>query len=322
MRRALQRLRLSPTGLHRRDMQSLRWLALLSVAGAASALRGAGLLTPRPPLAARASRPHAVLEHAAAFLDHAPALFDSLPWLHDGSLLEHGPTALLGGEEQVAEMLKDGTIVVVPESQALLDEKTGASELLETQTEALNTIGRDLVIFLAASVFVTPVSQLLGITPVLGFLLTGAIIGPCAPPPPASTSIHLQHWHRHQHQHPPTTTSASSRRPRPSQLRPRPLCKHRGGRGARRLWHRRSAGCKRPPPPPRGRTAPRQPAWAGSGCRGPVKLARRLPLPPSQVFLLFAEGLNLSVDKLRSLSAYFPLGGDHPLSHPISLFEA
>ena len=32
---------------------------------------------------------------------------------------------------------------------------------------------------LTTQVFVTPVSQLLGITPVLGFLLTGALIGPC-----------------------------------------------------------------------------------------------------------------------------------------------
>ena len=43
---------------------------------------------------------------------------------------------------------------------------------------ALNDIGRDLVVFLAASVLVTPAAQLLGITPVLGFLLMGALIGP------------------------------------------------------------------------------------------------------------------------------------------------
>jgi len=48
------------------------------------------------------------------------------------------------------------------------------------QSVEMSAIGKDLVIFLAASVFVTPLSQLLNITPVLGFLVVGAAIGPCA----------------------------------------------------------------------------------------------------------------------------------------------
>ena len=99
------------------------------------------------------------------------------------------------------------------------------AERLETEVSALNDIGRDLVVFLAASVFVTPVSQLLGITPVLGFLLTGALIGPYGLDIFSNTEADVE----------------------------------LGDFGI--------------------------------------------------VFLLFAEGLNLSGEKIRSLAAYFPLGG-------------
>ena len=42
----------------------------------------------------------------------------------------------------------------------------------------LESIGRDLLVFLAASVAVAPVSKKLGITPILGYLLMGAALGP------------------------------------------------------------------------------------------------------------------------------------------------
>lgn len=42
----------------------------------------------------------------------------------------------------------------------------------------LESLGRDLLVFLAASVFVTPVSKKVGITPILGYLLIGALLGP------------------------------------------------------------------------------------------------------------------------------------------------
>lgn len=42
----------------------------------------------------------------------------------------------------------------------------------------LESIGRDLLVFLAASVLVTPVATALGVTPILGYLLAGALLGP------------------------------------------------------------------------------------------------------------------------------------------------
>ena len=185
----------------------------------AGALQGAGVLSAPRPLLARSARPQAVLEHlhmlpdAAALLEHAP------------SLLEHGPSLTVAAHTasgEVAQILKDGSIVIVPQGQVGLLQ---GAEKLETEVSALNDIGRDLVVFLAASVFVTPVSQLLGITPVLGFLLTGALIGPYG----------LDIF---------------------------------------------------------------------SNSEADVELGDF-----GIVFLLFAEGLNLSGEKIRSLAAYFPLGG-------------
>ena len=196
--------------------------AVLCVACAlrsAGALQGAGVLSAPRPLLARSARPQAVLEHlhmlpdAAALLEHAP------------SLLEHGPSLTVAAHTasgEVAQILKDGSIVIVPQGQVGLLQ---GAEKLETEVSALNDIGRDLVVFLAASVFVTPVSQLLGITPVLGFLLTGALIGPYG----------LDIF---------------------------------------------------------------------SNSEADVELGDF-----GIVFLLFAEGLNLSGEKIRSLAAYFPLGG-------------
>ena len=48
-------------------------------------------------------------------------------------------------------------------------------EIAET---AINALGNDILVFLAASVFVVPLSRYLNITPVLGFLALGCAIGP------------------------------------------------------------------------------------------------------------------------------------------------
>jgi Kef-type K+ transport system membrane component KefB len=45
-------------------------------------------------------------------------------------------------------------------------------------TMVLESIGRDLLLLLAATVVVMPVSKKLGITPILGYLIAGAILGP------------------------------------------------------------------------------------------------------------------------------------------------
>ena len=51
------------------------------------------------------------------------------------------------------------------------------SELKEKAFE-LDSLGSDVLIFLAASTFVVPLSRLAGISPVLGFLAIGCAIGP------------------------------------------------------------------------------------------------------------------------------------------------
>ncbi len=59
--------------------------------------------------------------------------------------------------------------------------KFTSNEIPEDQTSlVLESIGRDLLVFLAASVIVTPISQVLGITPILGYLIIGALLGPHA----------------------------------------------------------------------------------------------------------------------------------------------
>ena len=56
-----------------------------------------------------------------------------------------------------------------------------SNQIPEDQTSmVLESIGRDLLVFLTASVIVTPISQALGITPILGYLIVGAVLGPHA----------------------------------------------------------------------------------------------------------------------------------------------
>ena len=52
-------------------------------------------------------------------------------------------------------------------------------QIPETTTSlVLESLGYDLLVFLAASVFVRPICNALGITPILGYLIIGAILGP------------------------------------------------------------------------------------------------------------------------------------------------
>lgn len=53
-----------------------------------------------------------------------------------------------------------------------------SAELKEAGEAALSSLGRDIFTFLAATVAVVPVSRLLGVTPVLGFLAAGCLLGP------------------------------------------------------------------------------------------------------------------------------------------------
>jgi hypothetical protein len=57
----------------------------------------------------------------------------------------------------------------------------GVNQIPETTTNlVLESLGYDLLVFLAASVVVTPLSKALNITPILGYLILGAILGPHA----------------------------------------------------------------------------------------------------------------------------------------------
>eukprot|EP00316_Scyphosphaera_apsteinii_P011270 CAMPEP_0119314988 /NCGR_PEP_ID=MMETSP1333-20130426/34143_1 /TAXON_ID=418940 /ORGANISM="Scyphosphaera apsteinii, Strain RCC1455" /LENGTH=755 /DNA_ID=CAMNT_0007320203 /DNA_START=88 /DNA_END=2355 /DNA_ORIENTATION=+ len=65
--------------------------------------------------------------------------------------------------------------------QLTQDLNLGAAELQISGADnslVLETIGRDLLVFLTASVFVVPAARMLGITPILLYLIVGALLGP------------------------------------------------------------------------------------------------------------------------------------------------
>ena len=107
-------------------------------------------------------------------LARLPALGKALPayWHAQRHAQRHAPAALSidAAMTLAAEM--------VPASAAQLN--GDFYELVRTSNArmALETLGHDLIIFLAASVLVVPVSTFLKVTPVLGFLVLGCTIGP------------------------------------------------------------------------------------------------------------------------------------------------
>lgn len=75
--------------------------------------------------------------------------------------------------EQIGQQLSDTLDI----GSALRDDVGG--NIPEAATSlVLESIGRDLLVFLSASVVVTPFANALGITPILGYLLAGALLGP------------------------------------------------------------------------------------------------------------------------------------------------
>lgn len=92
----------------------------------------------------------------------------SLHLADPSSLLQHLPF------EDVARQLADALDIGAGLSQSV-------GKIPEQQTMiVLESIGYDLLIFLAASVVVTLISASLRITPILGYLLAGAVLGPHA----------------------------------------------------------------------------------------------------------------------------------------------
>eukprot|EP00966_Prymnesium_polylepis_P290571 6711749-Prymnesium_polylepis.1 len=61
---------------------------------------------------------------------------------------------------------------------ALLDLADAAAQVPDLASVSLDAIGRDLLIFLAAAVFVAPTAKALNTNPILLFLLLGAVLGP------------------------------------------------------------------------------------------------------------------------------------------------
>jgi Kef-type K+ transport system membrane component KefB len=89
--------------------------------------------------------------------------------------------------DSVADMGKQlGNVGNVPETvwapvADLLEGRRAADDaeaLKEAGEAVLGGLGRDVLTFLAASVAVVPLSKWLGVTPVLGFLATGCLLGP------------------------------------------------------------------------------------------------------------------------------------------------
>jgi Kef-type K+ transport system membrane component KefB len=93
--------------------------------------------------------------------------------------------------DSVADMGKQllvGNVASVPEPQTVwspvvdileVGRAADEAEALEKAGQAaLGGLGRDVLTFLAASVAVVPLSKWLGVTPVLGFLATGCLLGP------------------------------------------------------------------------------------------------------------------------------------------------
>ena len=107
-------------------------------------------------------------------LARLPALGKALPayWHAQRHARRHAPAALSidAAMALAAEM--------VPVSAAQLN--GDFYELVRTTNArmALESLGHDLITFLAASVLVVPVSKFLKVTPVLGFLVLGCAIGP------------------------------------------------------------------------------------------------------------------------------------------------
>lgn len=102
------------------------------------------------------------LHMAAAHAMHSAPNFLALSTSFPNSL----PFAELG--QQLSDSLSIGSNL-----------SRNVGQIPETTTSlVLESLGYDLLVFLAASVFVTPVCQALNVTPIIGYLIAGAILGP------------------------------------------------------------------------------------------------------------------------------------------------
>lgn len=124
---------------------------------------------------------------AAPLLRCAPPIA-SVEHLSDVSVLLSGADAVMDATSSVLDQLRNvgASLGFNPSGDELTgelrDELDVGVQLRQVSagdtTLVLDSLGRDLVLFLAASVVVTPASRFLNVTPILLYLIMGALLGP------------------------------------------------------------------------------------------------------------------------------------------------
>jgi Kef-type K+ transport system membrane component KefB len=123
-------------------------------------------------------------------MEHLPAALSSL-WdaqhHHSAPLSDHLPSTLLSLWDATATSLHladaTGTSAVAPivSDTSLIDNIVRATEdhlTVEMEEMSLSALGHDLLLFLAAAVVVDPLGKIMGVTPVLLYLILGFVAGP------------------------------------------------------------------------------------------------------------------------------------------------
>jgi hypothetical protein len=96
-------------------------------------------------------------------------------------MVEHLPTSLSSFIHSSNVYLSDAFSITLPDATSFVQD--ASSTTIEKVTEAeeimsLESIGHDILLFLAAAVVVDPLGKILGVTPVLLYLILGFVAGP------------------------------------------------------------------------------------------------------------------------------------------------
>jgi Kef-type K+ transport system membrane component KefB len=159
-------------------------IVLVALGGAPSSCRVSGLTTPRS--LARRIRPFEKQQSMRCSkivpLHMVPAMEMFPDVIHAASHALHSTSAFLAFTKTEFENILPFAEMGRQLSDSL-DIGNNLSRIVngipETTTGVvLESLGYDVLVFLAASVFVTPVCKALNITPILGYLIIGAILGP------------------------------------------------------------------------------------------------------------------------------------------------
>ena len=85
------------------------------------------------------------------------------------------PDVLHSGGAGIADMFHGFASVSPP---SIMQSTLELAERRMSETAFLDSLGHDLLVFLATTVIVVPISRLLNVTPVLGYLIAGFVMGP------------------------------------------------------------------------------------------------------------------------------------------------